>query len=244
MRRYLVYIFFALFLVFIALVTKLANYYKTKFRIENVVITNNRIIPTGYLLNYIHIKSKEDLISLTPEIILDRIEKHPYVLRAEGYYVDSVTFNINVVEIQPFAIVIANKKNYVITEDKQIIPLLPEIMVVDLPVITLSGLTINPDYKKNLSPEIENVISTLLTIKKVDNGLFNVISELTINEKNKDLICFLTKPRGRIILGKVLDQVKAVYFSEFWRQVILTDESDNYDYIDFRFNNQIVVKKM
>lgn len=244
MKGFSVYIGFLLLLAFVVYMTKTANRYETKNRIENIVISNNKIIPTEYLLKYINVDSKEKLRLLTPEIILDRIEKHPFILHAEGHYVDSITYSINITEVQPFAILIINKNYFVFTEDKQILPLLPQIQNIDLPLITITNF--NGDVKKGLQSDtiLNNLFTSLMNIRDVDNGLFNVLSEMVIDSENGNLICYLSKPKGKIIFKRNIDKLQAFYFSSFWRRVILNNEFDNYHYIDFRFVNQIVTKKL
>jgi len=43
-------------------------------------------------------------------------------------------------------------------------------------------------------------------------------------------------------VGNEIDKLRSLYLSEFWRQVILNFPDINYDYIDLRFKDQIIVK--
>jgi hypothetical protein len=69
-----------------------------------------------------------------------------------------------------------------------------------------------------------------------------MISEMNIDNQN-NLSLYLSQPRGKIIAGYELDKLRSLHLSEFWKQVIL-NSSDEYEYIDLRFQDQIVVKKL
>jgi hypothetical protein len=69
-----------------------------------------------------------------------------------------------------------------------------------------------------------------------------MISEVNIgNQTNRSR--YRSQPRGKIIAGNELDKLRSLHLSEFWKQVIL-NSSDEYEYIDLRFQDQIVVKKL
>ncbi len=146
MRKLWIYIVLVLFLIINGLMISTAKKYEPKYVVKNLVITNNQIIPTDVLLEFINVKDKETLTSLTAEMIIDRIGKHPYVKNVEGVFVDSTTYVVSVKEVEPFLLIMTDNQNYVLTKEKKLIPEDPNLNVLDLPVVTFSSTQI--DYNK------------------------------------------------------------------------------------------------
>ncbi|MCX8057448.1 MAG: cell division protein FtsQ/DivIB [Ignavibacteria bacterium] len=236
MKDFAIYLSAVVFLFIVILIVKTAKEYEPKYYLRNIVIENNKIIPSDVLLEFINIRDKNDLNELSAEIIIDRIEKHPYVKKAEGIFVDSTTLKVYVYEVEPFFLVITKGKNFILTKDKRLIPEDVKLNIIDLPILTLDEeiLSVN----KRL---IDEAYQTFLNIHNTDIALFEIISELNINN-NSNMVLYLTKPKVKILLGKDFEELKAIYLSEFWRKVILRQSQENYEYIDLRFNDQIIVK--
>lgn len=241
MKRYSIYIIFVLFIAFIFYLGILARRFEPEYQVQKIVITNNEIIPDEMIYEFISIKNSEDLKEIPAKTIIDRIEKIPYVKKAEGRFIDLHTFQVFITEIEPFIMMITENGSFIISKDGKILPDDKRLKVYDLPILTVNDFKLANNLNVSEDPEIENAFNTFLNIYRIDNALFEVISELNIN-KNFDLVLFLTKPKGKIFVGKSLDKFKALYFSEFWRNVILKNSDINYDYIDLRFEDQIVVK--
>lgn len=239
MRKIWIYILSVLFVAFIVFLAILAKKYEPVYRVENLVIINNHIIPTEVLLEFIKVTDKESLEALSGEIILDRIEKYPYVKKVEGVFVDTITYKVIIEEVSPFYMVVTNLGRFIVTRERKIIPEDTRLRILDLPVFNIS---------KNLKPEELNINNKILStsfksfenIYEIDRALFGIISEMNFDNQNK-LSLYLSKPKGRIIAGSELDRLRSLYLSEFWRVVILNSQID-FEYIDLRFKDQIVVK--
>jgi|GEM_PF-1984485 cell division septal protein FtsQ len=240
MRKIVFYIFSILFVVFIVYLAILAKKYDPKYRVENLVIVNNNIIPTDVLLEFIQVKDKESLKELNAEMILDRIEKYPYVNRVEGIFIDTITYQVKIEEVEPFFVAVTNLGNFIVTKEKKILPEDTRLKIIDLPVLTISK-QLHLDKINLLDESFSLAYKSFENIYKIDKALFEIISEMNIDNKNK-LSLFLTKPRSEIIVGNEIDKLRSLYLSEFWRQVILNFPDINYDYIDLRFKDQIIVK--
>lgn len=239
MKNVSIYILLILFVAINGVIISVAKKYEPKYTVKNLVITNNHIIPTDVLLEFINVKDKETLSSLTAEMIVDRISKHPYVKSVEGVFVDSTTYVVRLVEIEPFLLVVTNGQNFILTKDKKLIPDDPRLNVLDLPVVTFTNNQI--DVRLLKKKIIDVVFNSFKNIYKTDIALFEIISEMNVDD-NYELTFYLTKPKGKVFVGKEIDEMKSVYLSEFWRKIILANPNEQYDYIDLRFSEQIVVK--
>lgn len=239
MRKIWIYILFILFLMINVFIVTTAKKFEPKFIVKNLVITNNHIIPTKILLEFINVMDKETLSSLTAEMIIDRILKHPYVKNAEGVFVDSITYVVKIEEINPFLLIITDRQNFILTKEKRLIPEDSRLNILDLPIVTITHNQMQVSELK--SKFLDMIFASFFNIYQTDIALFEIISELNV-DRNGELTFYLTKPKGKIIVGKELDQLKSIYLSEFWRKIILTNPEYNYDYIDLRYKEQIVVK--
>ncbi len=241
MKRYSIYIIFVLFIAFISYLGILAKKFEPEYQVQKIIITNNQIIPDEMIYDFISIKNSEDLKEIPAKTIIDRIEKIPYVKNAEGRFVDLHTFQVFITEIEPFIMMITKQGSFIISKDGKILPDDKRLRVFDLPILTVNNFKLANGSKMSENPVIKNAFNAFLNIDKIDDALFEVTSELNI-DTNSDLVLFLTKPKGKILIGKSLDKFKALYFSEFWRNVVLKNSDTNYDYIDLRFEDQIVIK--
>lgn len=241
MRKFDIYILAALFITSIVFLVKIAKEYEPEFYVKNIVIDNNKIVPTEILLEFIGISDKNDISKLNAEVIIDRIEKHPYIKKAEGIFVDSTTLKVIVYEVEPFVLVATGNGNFILTKDRKLIPEDIRLRIIDLPLLTFADLSFKS--RKVNDELIKNAFESFYNIYKTDVALFEIISELNINGK-REMFLYLTKPKGKIVIGKLVDKKKAVYLSEFWRKVILQNQQENYEYIDLRFDDQIVVKSI
>lgn len=239
MRKIGIYILLTMFITINILLVTTAKKFEPKYTVKNLVITNNHIIPTNVLLEFTNVKDKETLTSLTAEMIIDRILKHPYVKNAEGVFVDSITYVVKIEEVNPFLLIVTDKQNLILTKEKKLIPEDQRLNILDLPVVTLADNQVNIDELKTKFLKI--IFESFYNVYQTDIALFEIISELNIDNKS-GLTFYLTKPRGKIFVGSELDQLKSIYLSEFWRKVILTNPEIQYDYIDLRYKDQIVVK--
>lgn len=241
MRKYGIYFILILFIALNVILINTAKKYEPQLQVKNLVIVNNQIIPTEVLMDFIQIKDKSDLTHLTAETIVDRIEKYPYVKKAEGQFIDSTTLKVIVEEVEPFLSVVTIDGNYILTKDKRLLLDSPALNILDLPLVNLTDLNLKSTDLLKEKTILEKAYNSFYRIHQVDIALFEIISELNIN-RNKELTFYLSKPKGKILVGDELSKSKAVYLSEFWRKEILTNYDKNYEYIDLRFNDQIVVK--
>lgn len=239
MRKIWIYIFLIIFIIVNVMLVTTAKKFEPKYTVKNLVILNNHIIPTNILLEFTNVKDKETLASLTAEMILDRILKHPYVKNAEGVFVDSITYVVKIEEVNPFLLIVTDKQNLILTKEKKLIPEDPRLNILDLPVVTVADNKL--DIGELKTKFLKVIYESFYNIYQTDVALFEIISELNIDSKS-GLTFYLTKPRGKIFAGRELDRLKSIYLSEFWRKVILTNPEIQYDYIDLRYNDQIVVK--
>jgi cell division protein FtsQ len=243
LRKLIVYISLIALIVLIALLSQTAQKYDVKYRIEKIVLENNSIVPTSEILKFARIGSEKELKGLSPEIVIDRIEKHPYVKSAEGNFLDSITLSIKVKEVEPFALILCKESMLCLTADGKVIPFNSSIKMYDLPLIT--GVSTEA-YLKPISiignSELSAAFEILHALEEIDFAFFSLLSEIEITGKDQYCV-YLTKPQARIILNKNFDFKKGIQLSEFWRQVILNQNLIKYEYIDLRFEDQIVVKE-
>ncbi len=243
MKRLAVFLFLFFVVLGILFLSKTAQNFEVKFRIEKIVMERNEIVPTSEIMNFARINSEKKLEKLTPEMVLDRIEKHPYIKSADGSFIDSVTFNVRVREVEPFALIFGTQSTSCLTSDGKILPFNPVIKIYDLPIIT--GIEIEKNNQINTVnsiPQLIKVFETLQSLKAIDFALFSSISELQVDEKTK-FNGYLSRPHAKIIFDKSFDSQKGIQLSEFWRQIVLNQNSTRYEYIDLRFKGQIVVKE-
>ncbi len=242
LRKLTVYISLIALIVLVALLSQTAQKYDVKYRVEKIYLVDNKLVPSFEILNFAHLNSPNDLKELTLEQIVDRIEKHPYIKSANCKFIDSITLRVSIEEIVPFAYVFGGTTSYLITTEAKILPFNSNVIIYDIPLITGVRVEKYQASKYLINEEISYAYRILSIIKRIDIALFSSVSEIEIS-KTVGAYGYLSRPHARIIFGENFDDKKGIHFSEFWRQIILNKNLVRYEYIDLRFENQLVAKE-
>lgn len=223
-------------LIFIALIPE--NNAETK--INSVNILNNYLISKESYLNFAKLDQSHSLSEITLPIILGRLSKHPFVYKADLEEVDSGNVKIKIHEKKLIARIIINEQTFLLTDELQLLPQLPNMNLIDLPAI--SNMSRNQDYvvlSFLQNKEIAAARDVIHLLKNINSDIYSALSEINVNEgKELTLIFSGIHPIIRIGITDVIRKVLII--DAVWDQ--LKDESSSLsqsDYLDLRLSNQV-----
>ncbi len=186
----------------------------------------------------------EDYKYLSLPIIKDRIIKHPYIADADVEFegTDKVIVNLNekVFEAQYIA---GNNKNYLVTNNFELVPVLLNTKNLDMPIISHSAT--EKKYKAlnkiNKSDDLFTGLKIITTQKYLNEELFANLNEIDLNNGKTIMVDFdnLAYP---IHLNREDIIKKMVSFNELYSTMKGSISGSNIDYIDMRFSNRIYLK--
>ena len=210
------------------------------FIIRNTEVKGNELITEKSIVSIIDIKSDMRIFNIDINNIKDRIMSNPFVKRVSIKRIFPSTISIKIKEKTPLAFVIS-KKNYILAETGELLPMPEQIRVYDIPTIT--GIkNIEARLEKNETIEELKISSEILNLlKKSEINLYYDISE--INFKNSDImIIYLYEKVIPVYLSKTDLYRKLYYFSQFLEYAKYNNLLKNIEYINLCYKDQIIIK--
>jgi cell division protein FtsQ len=214
-----------------------------KEEIASVMVKNGSMLQEADYLKYAFLDKKAGLAHVTLPIIKDRIEKHPYIKKADVEFTESRKVKVSVEEKTIKALIQKDNETFFITDKYEILPVYPNTNLSEVPLITnlrdLQGVRVKEKYYNN---EISEAFRIINGFKYIDNDLYKSLS--TIDLKNGgDIVLGFNCFNGPVIFGKGDDARKIVYLESLYKN-FNNQISDSLNYIDLRYSKFIYIGKM
>lgn len=217
-----------------------SNYWKSSLKLKDVVVEGTRIVDKNELLQLSQVQAGTLLYDVDLTSIQRNVLSHHYVKDATVERNLPSSIKISIVERLPLALVNGNEIRY-LDEDGVVLPHSVSKALFDLPV--LSGVP-NSDGLKLGSrvdhPDVQEALSILSTAKLVSKELFHLISEVQI--RPGDIVLYSAEWGIPIIFGRGDASSKLVRLETFWNEIVKERGAENLQYVDLRYDGQIVVR--
>ncbi len=213
-----------------------------KGEIKMIKISGNNLLPSLDYLKFAKLENSSNYVKLTLADIRTRIEKHPYVQKADVAYEGNNEVKIYLKEKVIEAVIIIDGEPHFITEDFQILPMLPDIKMLDMPVISNPLLNEKVGQLSYIrTDDITEAFKIIDAAKLTNVNMYRKLSEINLRNGG-DIILTFSGIKPPILFGKGEDAEKMVYLDTIWDGMILgNDLVNNSEYIDLRFSNEIFV---
>jgi len=207
---------------------------------NQIEVTENTLLPAKEYLRYAGLSDSTKYEGLTLLEVKTKIEKHPYLRKAEVEFDGINTILVEVQEKVIKAALLQKNELKLLTSDLETLPLFPPAAINDLPVI--SNLNING---KNSYSE-ENILFAFRIIDAISMSDTNVRKHLAeINlRKGGDVILTFTGFKFPVLFGKSDEVRKALILKNIWQE--LSDEENlngSTEYLDLRYKNKVFIGK-
>ncbi len=207
-----------------------------------IEIYGNNLLPVNEYLAFTKLGDSSKFGYLTLQDIKERFEKHPYVLNADVEYAGSNTVKVHLTEKNVEAVFLSAGEPYFITDNFQILPLLPNTKLMDFPVIS------NSSFEKEIKPQsyikttdVLEAFKIIESAKLANEAMAKKLSEINLR-KGGDIILTFSGIKPPVIFGKGEAPKKMVYLDIMWSKIIGQNNlADNSEYIDLRFSDEIFV---
>lgn len=222
-------------------VTVWANLWKDSLRAARVVVEGNKTVHTEEILAAAGIPPEQKLFEADLHAIQQRVGRNNFLrsvwVRREAP--DRVV--IEVTERIPLVAVLVGETFYLDAEGT-ILPPVPAENIFDVPVLT-GAISVNELLPgKHISSDIvQEALSAVQMAQRIDDQLYRRISEIHIDGKN-DLTMYTAEAGVPVLIGHGNIARKLVKFDGFWRQYLDQRGAGELQYIDLRFDDQVVVK--
>jgi cell division septal protein FtsQ len=214
-----------------------------KRTINKIEISGNKFLTENDYLKQTKLSDIQDYNKSDLALIEDRFEKHPYISRADVELKDK-TIIAYITEKKMTAVIIKGTNLYLVSNNLEVLPLLPNTKFVDLPVIS------NPENVKELKPltivKDDNLLDAfrlIYALKLTDNTMLNHLSEINLRNGGDIVLTFSGYPVP-IIIGRGEEARKIIYLESLLKNQSgswTNDMLKNTSYIDLRFAGNIYI---
>ena len=232
---------FVLLLLAGAATVALANLWKSKLVVEHVTVSGNSLIEPGEILKLARVRAGSKMVDLDLLAIERAVATHPYVDNVVVERNLPSTVHIRIGERRPLALLNGADLRY-IDREGVVLPNSVSRELFDLPVITgLSGSLALTPGTVIADADLREALSILETSKFVGGGLYHLISEVRLRGQG-DLLLYTADGGVPVIFGRGNAPHKLVMLDTFWQTVVAQRGPQQLQYLDLRFEDQIVAR--
>ncbi len=213
----------------------------SRFELEDIKITGNTLLSRTQILQIIGLKKGESLLSIQVDKVAGKLLASPFIRGAGAVYSLPSTLRIQIIERQPVAFVYGRGLN-MIDNTGYIMPIPPVAKRWDLPVISGIRENIGVQGAVTSSTRLRHVVELLADIGSMKSPLPQLVSELDCSNPDYLQIRLTEAPAViRVNYHRNLPQlfVAAGYLHDYTN----FKQLKKIDYIDLRFDGQIVVRE-
>ena len=238
------YLGILIFALLLTLVVYLAFAIQTR---QTEIINKLNLRGASYLspeqyLAFAKLENVEEFDKLNVSLIKDRLEKHPYVRKADVKLDEKGNAEINITEKKIDAFLNCGSRQYLVSDKYEALPLLSFTRKLNVPVISNPDDCENIKNYKNLLKinDVKTAFKLMETVKVLNKDLLRNVSEIDLRE-GKDIVVYLSGINYPVVLGRENEVRKMIYFSKFWNKLKGKEINQVVDYIDLRFDKHLYI---
>lgn len=240
------------FFIFIAMMTGIVyllirvSVEKKSERIEKIELTGSQLLSAKSYLDFADISEQPDTDTLTLAIIKTKIEKHPYIAKADVMFADETKVVVEITEKNVKALLMTDRDILFITEERELLRITQGTDLPALPIISNIKSLQDPEINEKIkNHEITAAFRIIDAARLTSEYIWQNLSEINFNSsvkfRNKDdIVLTFSGLKPIIIFGEGDEAKKMVYFDQLWKEIRegkLQIGSD--DYLDLRYSNEI-----
>jgi cell division protein FtsQ len=218
-----------------------ANAWKSSLKIKQINIEGNRIVGVNEILQLTQLQMNTLLYKADLTAIQRNVMSHHYIKDAVVERNLPNSIHIQVVERVPIAIVNRPETMY-LDENGVVLPRSISHRLFDLPMI--SGISDNEPLALGSiikQPDVIEALHLLASMKIVNRPMYHNISEVQVRNGG-DIVAYSAEGGVPIIFGRDEMPSKLVRLETFWNNVVHTRGTRSLQYVDLRYQDQIVAR--
>lgn len=218
-----------------------SNVWKSNLTVSKVTVEGNRIVEANEILQLAQVKPGTPLYDLDLATIRNNVVSNFFIKDAVVERDLPSTVRITVYERSPIAII--NRADILyIDEEGVVLPHSISKETFDLPI--LSGLPSAASLKAGTTlrdADVQEALAILSASKLVSKELYHLISEVHLRNGG-DVVLYAAEWGVPIIMGRGDVACKLVRLEMFWNEVVRQRGSQALQYVDLRYEDQVVVR--
>jgi cell division protein FtsQ len=218
-----------------------SNVWKKNLTISHVRVEGNRIVEANEILQLAHVKNGSPMYELDLAAVQRDVASNFFVKDVTVERDLPSTIRLTVVERSP--IVMINGLDILYLDQEGVV--LPHSIskeTFDLPI--LSGIGADTPLKIGstlASADVQEALNILASAKSVSREMYHLISEVRLRNGG-DIVLYAAEWGIPILFGHGEVASKMVRLEKFWNEVVGERGAQNLQYIDLRYDDQVVVR--
>ena len=210
------------------------------YTINVIEIGGNIHLGNDIYFKFAHLSDRSTYGSLSLQIVKDRIEKHPYVRKADVRYEGNGKVTVQIFEKNFQSVLYVKNDQYLVTESMEVLPILSYTKNLDYPVISNPVLNKEISMMNNISDNDDVLIAykILSTLELINPELYDSLSEIDLR-KGKDIVLFFSLVGYPVWVGRNNEIEKIISFNSMWSLIRGKNINKYLNYIDLRFDNHV-----
>jgi len=213
-----------------------------KGEIKMIEITGNHLLSDGDYLSYTKLNDLSNYDHISLPVIKSKFEEHPYIQKVDVEYLVGHIARVVITEKKFEAVILSDGEPEFITDDFEILPVLPNTKFMGLPVIS------NPEYQKGIkeysefkNDDIVQAFEIIDAAKLTNKSIYKNLSEINLRSGG-DIILNFSGVKPPVLFGRGEAAKKMVYLDIMWKGIVEGNSLvENSDYIDLRFSDEIYI---
>ncbi|MFZ1289650.1 MAG: cell division protein FtsQ/DivIB [Melioribacteraceae bacterium] len=208
--------------------------------INNIEIDGANYLSSKQYLEIANLTNFNNDPNINISVIQDRLEKHPYIKNADVWQAERGVIKIKLYEKKLEALLLTKTKQFLITDNAEIIPFYAATKNIDLPVIVnlKNANSITAFKSAGKYENLKKALNIISASELYDEELFSRISEINFNEGN-GITLTISDLEFPIYMGEDSEIEKTIYLSKIIKHIKRNRLTEYIDYLDLRFTDLV-----
>ncbi len=237
-----VYVAFAAIALFLALVVAGSVQWKNMLKMQSVAIVGQRVVTQDEVLRLAGLTSQRAMFDINLAALQAALQSNAFIRHATVQREMPSTIRVSITEREPAAmLVLGGRSEHLYVDDEgYLLPPVVSQAIYDLPAITGldSAQTFTPGVRTS-NQDILGALEILRAAKAVSAEVSHVISEVRV-KNGHDIVLYTFESGTPIIFGQGNTVKKMATLDAFWKKFIVEGGVQGLQYIDLRFDGQVV----
>ncbi len=237
-----VYVYFALLIMIVLTAFGMKSQWQKHVPVRQVSVEGVSVISKDEIVRLMKLPPNVPMYELDLTALQQNILTNSFVEKVVIQRDAPASLRVKVEERKPAAILLSGELYY-IASDGTVLPYIASSETYDIPVISgVDSTSVVKMGQKLFNPDVREALEIIAALKAASDELFHAVSEIRLR-KGHDLVLYSFESGIPIIFGKGDAVKKMVKLDAFWQKFVRNNETKDIQYIDIRFDDQVVVSR-
>ena len=237
-----VYVYFGILAITVLFIVVVKAQWQDHVTVTQVSVEGTSILSKEEIVRLMKLPPRAPMYDLDLTLLQRNILSNSFVKSAVIQRDAPSRLQVIIKERVPAAL-LAGDELFYIDDEGIVLPYMASSEAYDIPVIS-GGDSIShiKTGRKILNSDIQEALEIITSAQATSSDIFHAISEIKLR-KGHDIVCYSFETGVPVIFGKGDIVQKIVKLDAFWQKFIQNCDTRDIQYIDIRFDDQVVVSR-